>query len=764
MSTCTDKRFEEMLPRYELNLLSDTDCAAFEEHLYHCDSCFAKVSETQDSARALRFDSRVRARVAQLAGEQTSPSDRLVDLKAKWLAWPRLVRVAAIVLPIIAVMLIIPWQIELHRSDEVTAARPRVGIAVVENLAPSEDTLDIGRIAERLLSVGLAESGRLSILAPEVIDQYATRLGVVIGRTDNTSQLLTLADSIHADYLVIGSILQTTPTISAAVSVLDVASRELAFTERIDGLPDESPLGTLDRLARLVGRRLAVPDSAMYAGKSLADLTTHSLAAYRHYTRGLEFRKRHAYDSARTAFSGAIANDSSFAMAYYYLWFYAPDNACESFLQSALAHVEHADNRSQRFIRSLAARTDRKWNDAIRELTGILDTYPDDVEALVALGAVERYAGRFAESEARLREALKTDSLCTECYGELAATLSANGRLADALAAVHECIRLEPDNANSYDTKGEILLLRGEIDSARWAFEKALTLDSMLPPARLHLIQLHLLAGQPDPASGHIDHLRRLGSFNYPSLANYYDALIAVRTGRLGLALRLTDEGIASDQEKGLLSSKLRKLFFKATILAEIDSLDEALSVLDRCDLIHRTVRPDDKLGYNAYRARILAQAGRFDEASEIARSIRLDISDSAAVQFGFNSVQGAIATARGDWQKASEYFTKALTSSPRSYVLLSGLARADLGARRASESATRFEGLLSRFDTERLTWSTLDIESHYYLGMAYEATNRKTDAAAQYHTFLQAWGNSDYRLAIVTDARERLTRLESTP
>lgn len=764
MSKCSDQHFEELLPLYELNLLSDADAEAFEKHLYQCDSCFRKVAEMQTATRALRFDSRVRAKVTELAVQEEASTTRLALLREKWLAWPVPVRVAAIILPVIAVLLLIPWQVKLDLTEEVTAARPRVGIAVVENLSGSKDTLNLGRMATRLLSVGLAESGRISILAPEVIDQTAARLGIGISRSDDPRQLLNLAQAIQADYLVIGSILQIAPTISVTVSVLDVDSREVGLAERIDGAPGESPLTTLDRLTRIVGRRLALPDSTVLPRKSLADLTTHSLIAYQQYTRGLEFRKNHAYDSARTAFGAAIAHDSSFAMAYYYLWFYAPDNTCEGLLQSALAHAEHADERSRRFIRSLGARMARNWDDAIRELTGVLYQYPDDVEALIALGALERYSGRFEGSAARLREALRIDPFNTEGYNELAATLSASGKYPDALAVIEECIRLEPQNANSLDTKGEILALQGKWDSARLMFEGALALDSALPPARLHMIQLLLLMGQPDEAGVHIEQVRRMGAFNYASLANYYDAVAAVRAGKFSLALKLVDEGIASDQKNVLLASKLRKLFFKATVLIEIDSLNEALAVLDRCDMIHRTIRPDDKLGYNVYRAQVLAQANRLAEATALAESIRLDVLDSAAVQFGFNFASGFIAMAGTSWQQASKCFAEALAVDARSYVLPFWLARANLSAGRAAESVTQFEQSLSRFDPERLRLSTLDIASHYYLGQAYEAIGRKADAAIQYRIFLQAWGDADRALASVPDARARLARLDRTP
>jgi anti-sigma factor RsiW len=74
MGTCEDKRFREMLHRYELGRLSAEEQEELERHLLECDECFQDFSEFQKTVEHLRFSPRVKDAIRQLAADEARES------------------------------------------------------------------------------------------------------------------------------------------------------------------------------------------------------------------------------------------------------------------------------------------------------------------------------------------------------------------------------------------------------------------------------------------------------------------------------------------------------------------------------------------------------------------------------------------------------------------------------------------------------------------------------------------------------------------
>jgi tetratricopeptide (TPR) repeat protein len=91
-------------------------------------------------------------------------------------------------------------------------------------------------------------------------------------------------------------------------------------------------------------------------------------------------------------------------------------------------------------------------------------------------------------------------------------------------------------------------------------------------------------------------------------------------------------------------------------------------------------------------------------------------------------------------------------------------LGRAYLEAGRLSEAAATFEKQLADYSYWRLYWGAWNVETHYYLGRAYEESGLKDRAVGQYDVFLDIWRNADPGIESLDDARERLARLRSAP
>jgi tetratricopeptide (TPR) repeat protein len=89
-------------------------------------------------------------------------------------------------------------------------------------------------------------------------------------------------------------------------------------------------------------------------------------------------------------------------------------------------------------------------------------------------------------------------------------------------------------------------------------------------------------------------------------------------------------------------------------------------------------------------------------------------------------------------------------------------LGLAYLGAGRPDEAIAKFEELLSSYSDKLLYTGVYGVKLHYYLGQAYEQSQKYDQAAAQYETFLEIWKDADSGLTGIDDARRRLAGLKS--
>src|SRR4030095_5821600 len=86
-------------------------------------------------------------------------------------------------------------------------------------------------------------------------------------------------------------------------------------------------------------------------GGSVADVTSRSEVAYRFYEEGMRAYYRGDSRAARQLFETAVAEDSNFAMAYYYLAYSTPNPVrSRSHLDRALRLAARASERERLFI------------------------------------------------------------------------------------------------------------------------------------------------------------------------------------------------------------------------------------------------------------------------------------------------------------------------------------------------------------------------------------------------------------------------------
>ena len=276
----------------------------------------------------------------------------------------------------------------IHRPDAGALAANRV--AVLPFAVHGGGQLDyLGHGIVDLLSRNLEGVDNLSTIDPaSVISSLGT--GATTRTVFDAEAGRSLGRRFGAGAYVLGSVnpVGSRVRIQAAMhSASDGDHGEPLARASVEG--DSSDLLTLvDRLAA----QLLVNRSAGAAQRlsQTAAITTHSLPALKAFLNAEQRLRGRAMDSAIVGYQRAIAEDSTFALAYYRLavaagWAERHALSNEA-LRRGVALSDRLTERDRRLITAYDAYRRGAADDAERQYRRVLEDYPDDLEAEFQLG------------------------------------------------------------------------------------------------------------------------------------------------------------------------------------------------------------------------------------------------------------------------------------------------------------------------------------------------------------------------------------------
>jgi TolB-like protein len=247
-------------------------------------------------------------------------------------------------------------------------------------------TSNIGYLADGmvdLLSRNLNGAGDLRTIDPGMVLTATSRAGV---RALDAEKGRALARRLGAGLYVLGSAHAVGGRLRIQAELYSDADTAEGALARATAEGDTTQLFQLvDHLSAdlLAGRGRGLSSRLMQS----AALTTHSLEALKAYLKGEQNLRggEGQFDSAIAGFQRAVAEDSTFALAYYRLgvaagWAERPGISGPA-TQRALVLGARLDDRDRRLLSAFAAFQRGAADDAEQQYRAILRDYPDDLEA-----------------------------------------------------------------------------------------------------------------------------------------------------------------------------------------------------------------------------------------------------------------------------------------------------------------------------------------------------------------------------------------------
>jgi len=758
MSSCTNKRFEKQLYAYELGMLSPAEQSEMEIHLYECEHCFHLVQQFHPVAQHLRHNPRVREQIRMLDQTATPPriqTDTISSISST--KWARIVPPLLAAAAILLILLSTDWQIVFRPGNEAMAVEKRVAVMYFVNYADQEDSLRLGEIAANLLITDLAESHYLQVVSSQRLHDILKLLGYA--ETGVVDQLTAsqVASKAGADWMLMGCILQVEPRMEISAQLFEVASGEVAASQRITGVPGEDLFSLLDKLTIEIKHDLALPAAAAREpDPRVADVTTSSTVAYRYYLEGVDYLQKYYLSEASNSFQKALEYDSTFAMVYYYL----ASLVDIRLIDKAVLYAKTAGRKEQFYIESRKAALQGDLPRAMAILQEAVDRYPEEKDAFYMLGSYSRSLGHFDQAIEYLNRAIDIDPQYKPVYNLLAYAYNDVGNMDQSIRLINQYITLAPQDANPYDSRGDIYAANGRFAEAIESYRSAVEMKPDFNASWLNLGNAYLMIGQYIEAGRCFQQLARGDRQNIRSEGRLYLGSVPLFQGKFEQALRTLEDGIAADALEGTFDwSNVRKHYLHALLQADQGACDTALQEIDTCLAIRSREFPDEHLGFLADCVSLLAKCGELSRAEHTAEMLGDYLGRNGFDLRPYWYARGAIAFAYGDHPAATHHLEQAsegLTDLSYSYLL----AQVYLRMERYDDAATTLETIVSHPDFWKLLRKDIIVKTHYFLGVAYEQSNRPGEAIEQYRVFLNLWIDADSGIFEREDARERLARL----
>ncbi|MHC4696151.1 MAG: FlgO family outer membrane protein, partial [Planctomycetota bacterium] len=341
-------------------------------------------------------------------GPSPKPSSRL---------W-RKVFIPAVVVLIVTIVLVVGVRIQIGPQPAAVAAENTLAVMYFDILADGQEESRLGEMVTNLLITDLTESEYVRVLSTQRLYDILTELGREDEKVLDREVASEVATRAGARWMILGSILQVEPRLVITTQLVEVTTGEIEASQRMESEGEEDIFSLVDRLTVEIKNDLSLPSQALKEEDlSISDVTTNSPEAYRHYIEGGDYLSKHYFEEAAKSYRKALEYDSTFAMAYYELFWCAGDDPERG--EAMAKAVQYSDRVSQKekwYIRAQAAMIEEDYAESIKELEKITKRYPDEIDPFYWLGDNYMYLNKPREALANYNEVIARDSLSWNAY------------------------------------------------------------------------------------------------------------------------------------------------------------------------------------------------------------------------------------------------------------------------------------------------------------------------------------------------------------
>jgi len=634
----------------------------------------------------------------------------------------------------------------------------RIPIAVIDfNNETDEEALDG---LSGMLITSLEQSRRLSVMTRTRMFDVLKVMGQGdVARIDESlGQELCREAGVGA--LVIPTIHKFGDKYTIDLKVLDTRRNEYIFTTREEGDGQESIPGMIDEIAKDIRIDLQEETEAVARNaQNVADVTTVSLEAYKHYFEGDRYMNDLEFKEAEKELEKAVELDSTFALAHYKLayvqwWSQHELEAAEQHVHDAMESIDRIPEKEQFLVRALNASLENGFDAQLPYLREMQALYPDDKEMLFSIGDISFHIDQYDTAQVYFERVLELDPHFERALQHLTWTYLRTEQVDKG----YEMAKNWADQTQSweaYQYLGNAAFMKGNSEEAISYYEKASEITPKLYMTKRALAGAYLFAGHHDKS---IAQLRAVTQGEYKQKEQfraYRDIAGSVLPylGRFEEALQMATMGLDTLQARGdttvLLDARLGVASLYYWGYQDTDSMWK---------LAETTYGYPDSVKTTSYWMSLSALnliSGRTEEGWEIFEAHNKE-------EIVVPLFRALAAGGQGDCVGAEAWLDSVPTIPQSQYTSVNFEAAICYYNNTDYESAARHLSIVVDPTHHMLQNSTVIIFGHYYLAKCYDAMGKPSDALYHYKHFLDVWKNADEDQPKLSDVRGRVAALEA--
>lgn len=660
-----------------------------------------------------------------------------------------------------AVLFFLTLQIMAKASrSRFETGSPIIAVGLIRDYTGKEG---FGRPLAEMLATNLARAEGLQVISTARMYELA---GQQVGAGDSSGRLMTAARVAGASDLLEGALFDSAGTLRLELRRTDIPTGNLRPGIRVHGTDLFSLVdaGTTE-LVRTLGGKAPIG--------GLAEVTTTSLLAYRLYEEGLRAIFAAEGETGQRLLRGALQEDSTFAMAAYWL---SKSTGDIELMRKARDLSSHATDKERLLIQA-------GWADIIDDPSrtamaeSLVAKYPGEPEGWLYLGHARRWSGDFVGSIDPFKRVLRMDSLsitgtgsrgkavrCLACEAiyELVGTYHMIDSLQLSERIVRDWIKRQPQSAEAWGQLSLILGYQGRYEEALAAHQSVIALAPRYGNFGRAMIELragHFRVADSmirDYATQNLNDARKWQSISLRMQGRVREALEPAHQVRLNQAKPERADAIPYGG------------IFEAYGYSEIGDFRRSAAMFDsitRAPLVP-TITAQIARNYvwtQTLRATALAAAGDTVLLPRIADSLAYygPLSGYGRDRRLHHHVRGLLLEARGDLPGAVAEYRQSIFSPPMGYTRTNLLlGRLLLRLNQPREAAWWAEQAIHSSFEATNTYVT-QTELAELAALAWDAAGEKQKALENYRIVAANWANADPQFsARVERARLRITAL----
>ena len=335
---------------------------------------------------------------------------RAVGSWVRTVRWP-LVTVIAIVLGLAIAGYV--FRRPLFSHSPKSSAGPAVSLAILPfRNASGDPSFDwLGPSLAEMLSTDVGQSTHLRTVPADRVQQVYTDLRIAANAVLDPSMLGSIAQFTNADRMVSGRYARFGSRIRIDATLQDL-KRDRSVAIQIEAADEKDIAGAVDRLAASIRNNLALSSDVINELQANSfEPTSHSPAALRDYSQGMQFLRDGRNLDAVKALQSATKEDTEFALAY--------SRLAEA--ESALGHDTQAEQDSRKavelsqnlplaqkyFINASLARVTKNNSKAVEEYENLAKRMPDNSDVERSLAGLYTDTGEYDKARIQLSKLLQ---------------------------------------------------------------------------------------------------------------------------------------------------------------------------------------------------------------------------------------------------------------------------------------------------------------------------------------------------------------------